>query len=322
VVKWIAVGKVLTRKSFSEESLKRTMFAAWNPAQDVTFRAIEKNLFLIQAHCLGDWKRIKEEGSWLFRDCALMLEDFDGSMTTPRVMPSRFQTWIQIHKIPPLYRTEAILRQLASRVGEVVKVELKAISFGNGEFHRARVLLEADTPLMRIVSLSPEGCAKLFMQVVFEKLPKFCDHCGLMGHVVLECGTGEFSDEQLQYGDWMLAPMETWHPETPRVRGGFSREREASGGGRGMGEGRQGDTLVAERLAVVVVGPVCVERDERESGVRRKQETLKASRGKGRLVKRGWKGRGKSSRILRVALSKMVELKRVAIMGRHRRKNS
>jgi hypothetical protein len=89
-----------------------------------------------------------------------------------------------------------------------------------------------------------------------------------------------------------------------------------------MGEGRQGDVLVAERLAVVVVGPVCVERDERESGVRRKQEMLKASRGKGRLVKWGWKGRGKSSRILRVALSKMVELKRVAIMGRHRRKNS
>jgi hypothetical protein len=66
-----------------------------------------------------------------------MLEDFDGSTTTPQVMPSRVQTWIQIHKISPLYCTEAILRQLASLVGEVVKVELKAISFGNGEFHRA-----------------------------------------------------------------------------------------------------------------------------------------------------------------------------------------
>jgi hypothetical protein len=183
-------------------------------------------------------------------------------------------------------------------------------------------LLDADKPLMRIVSFSPEGCAKLFMQVIFEKLPKFCDHYGLMGHVVLECGTGEFSDEQLQYGDWMLAPMETWHLETPQVRGGFSREREASGGGRGMGGGRQGDVLVARRLMVVVVGPMRVERDKRESGVRRKQETLKAFRGKGRLVKRGWKGRGKSSWIMRVALSKMVELRRVAIMGRHRRKNS
>jgi hypothetical protein len=54
---------------------------------------------------------------------------------------------------------------------------------------------------MRIVSLSPEGSASLFMQVLFEKLPKFCDHCGLMGHVILECGTYECSEDQIQYGD-------------------------------------------------------------------------------------------------------------------------
>jgi hypothetical protein len=123
-VKWMAVGKLLTKKSFSEESLRRMMMAAWNTGREVTFRATERNLFTIQAHCLGDWKRIMEEGPWLFRDCALMVEKFDGSTTTPSVIPKKVQTWIQIHKIPPLYRTEAILRQLASRVGEVVKVEL------------------------------------------------------------------------------------------------------------------------------------------------------------------------------------------------------
>jgi hypothetical protein len=71
------------------------------------------------------------------------------------------------------------------------------------------------------------------MQVLFEKVPKFSDHCGLMGHSVLECGTGEFAEDQLQFGDWMLAPMSTWHPETPRVRGGFARERDGPAGGRG-----------------------------------------------------------------------------------------
>jgi hypothetical protein len=70
-VKWMAVGKLLTRKNFSEESLRRTMLAAWNIGHEVTFRASERNLFKIQAHCLGDWKRIMEEGPWLFRDCAL-----------------------------------------------------------------------------------------------------------------------------------------------------------------------------------------------------------------------------------------------------------
>jgi hypothetical protein len=150
-----------------------------------------------------------EEGPWLFRDCALMVEKFDGSMMTPSVIMKKVQTWIQIHKIPPLYQTEAILRQLASRVGEVVKVEMQVVSFGSGEFHRVRVNLDSEKPLMRVVSLSPEGCGNIFMQVLFEKVPKFCDHCGLMGHSLLECGTVEFVEDQLQFGDWMLAPMST-----------------------------------------------------------------------------------------------------------------
>ena len=36
-VKWMAVAKLLSVRSFSEESLKRTMFSAWDPAREVTF---------------------------------------------------------------------------------------------------------------------------------------------------------------------------------------------------------------------------------------------------------------------------------------------
>jgi hypothetical protein len=99
-VKWMAVGKLLMRKSFSEESLRWTMMAAWNIGREVTFRSTERNLFTIQAHYLGDWKRIMEEGPWLFRDCALMVEKFDCATTTPSVILKKVQTWIQIHKVP------------------------------------------------------------------------------------------------------------------------------------------------------------------------------------------------------------------------------
>jgi hypothetical protein len=223
------------------------MMAAWNTAREVTFRPIERNLFMLQAYYLGDWKRITEEGPWLFCDCALMIEKYDGATANPPV-PRCVLVWFQIHKIPPLFRTEAIIKQLAAKVGEVEKVEVKVASNGNGDFHRARVHLDAARPLMRFVTLSPEGRASMPLQVKYEKIPKFCKHCGLMGHGELECGSGEYSDEELQYGAWMLAPMETWHPKTPRVQAGFGSDREGTKGGRGqtdrggrtMGHGRQG----------------------------------------------------------------------------------
>ena len=208
-VKWMAVAKLLTIKDFSERSLERTMRAAWNAAREVIFRPIGKNLFIVQAFCLGDWNRIMDEGPWLFRDCALMLEKFDGATSVPAVLPNRVQAWIQIHRIPPLYRTEAILKQLASRVGEVDKVELRAVSFGNGEFHRARVKLIGDIPLPRVVTFAPEGSESMLLLVKYEKIPKFCNFCGRMGHEHLECGKGEHAEEDMHFGGWLLASEES-----------------------------------------------------------------------------------------------------------------
>lgn len=235
-VKWMAAARLLSSKDFSTTSLISTMRSAWNPAREVTFRAIGKNLFVIQAFCLGDWKRIMEEGPWIFRGYALMLEEFDGSTTIPKVIPYRVLGWIQIHKIPHLFRIEAIVKQLAAKVGEVQEIEMRAIASRTGDFHRVRVKLLATKPLVRVVTLAPEGQAKMLLQVKYEKLPRFCAHCGLMGHVHMECGAGEYAEKDLQFGAWMVAEAETWHPGTPRFRT-FDREvpREdaARGGGRG-----------------------------------------------------------------------------------------
>jgi len=39
-----------------------------------------------------------------------------------------------------------------------------------------------------------------------------------MGHVHLKCGSGEFKEDELQLGDWMLARGDSWRAGTPRVR--------------------------------------------------------------------------------------------------------
>ncbi|KAK1610483.1 hypothetical protein QYE76_034156 [Lolium multiflorum] len=81
-VKWMAVAKLLTIKGFSEVSLDKTMRAAWNTTRKVTFRPIGKNLFVIQPSALG----------------------------------IGMASWMKVHHIPHLYRTEEILKQLAAKV--------------------------------------------------------------------------------------------------------------------------------------------------------------------------------------------------------------
>jgi hypothetical protein len=147
-----------------------------------------------------------------------MLEEFDGLTTMPKVMPHKVPAWIQLHKVPLLYRSESILKRLAGRVGGPITVEMRAAVLNRGDFFRARVELEAGRPLVRFVTLTPEGCESLLIPVKYEKIARFCAHCGLMGHDHLECGSGEFLEEELQFWDWMKAGEELWRPGTPRVR--------------------------------------------------------------------------------------------------------
>jgi hypothetical protein len=64
--KWMVVMKFLTSKPFSAASLKKTMNFAWALTREVMFRDIEGQRFLVQANCLGDWKKITEEGPGSF----------------------------------------------------------------------------------------------------------------------------------------------------------------------------------------------------------------------------------------------------------------
>jgi hypothetical protein len=176
-----------------------------------------------------------------------MLEEFDRSTTVPKVIPNKVWSWIQIHKIPHLFRTEDIVKQLAAKVGEVQEVEMRAVPSRTGDFHCVRVKLLAAKPLIRVVTLALEGQAKILLQVKYEKLPCFCAHCGLMGHVHLECGAGEYLEKDLHYGGWMIAEADTSHPGTPRFRSSLLNDRDVPRDGAGCGGGRPTDRARATK---------------------------------------------------------------------------
>jgi hypothetical protein len=74
---WLALFRVYTTKLFSYTALFNAMRNAWTAAKEVTFKAREPNLFVVQFHCLGDWSRVMEGRPWLFRGAAVVMEEYD-----------------------------------------------------------------------------------------------------------------------------------------------------------------------------------------------------------------------------------------------------
>jgi hypothetical protein len=212
------------------------MRVAWSPAKEIIFNHIEDNLFSVQCFCLGDWLKVEEGGPWLFRQNAVCIAKYDGFAPPELVDLNTFETWIQIHKLPIGYRKEALVKNLTERkVGKAKKVEFDVQGMGN--FVRVRVELDVRKVLARFITIS-RGGQREFYQIKYEKMPRFCGACGFMGHTHMECGSREFDDDSLKWGEFLKAEWETWHGRG-RGAGGFRSAGRPAGFGGGRGRGRE-----------------------------------------------------------------------------------
>ena len=61
----------------------------------------------------------------MFRDQAVILEEYDGFKNPDSFKLDKIEVWAQIHRLPDNYLIESAVKGLASRIGEVVEVQLK-----------------------------------------------------------------------------------------------------------------------------------------------------------------------------------------------------
>jgi hypothetical protein len=85
---------------------------------------------------------------------------------------NRIHVWVHVRGIPPLFRKEAIVRDMAARIGEVLSVDLYALGASGISFVCVRVKLHVDKQLTRLVGLHPEGSERLHFQVLYKKTAK------------------------------------------------------------------------------------------------------------------------------------------------------
>jgi hypothetical protein len=206
-MKWAVIIRVCLKTPFSHTAFYEKMRVAWAAAQEVTFRDIDEFTFVAQFKCLGDWRTAVHGGPWLFRRNAIVVEEYDGLINTETIALDSIRVWARIMGLPELVRNKAAM--MASNMGEVLDVELGSNGVQYVKFVRVYLRINLSKPLLRFVTGRVDaGKAPQKFRVLYEKMPRFCAFCGVIGHVADECRDGSHDPNTYQYGDFMMVPDE------------------------------------------------------------------------------------------------------------------
>ena len=103
--------------------------------------------FKFSSRCQLEW--VEKSGPWNFDNNLLLLCRWKKGLTSKNISFSSSPFWVQIWGLPFENMTEAIWKDIGSKIGRVLEVDKRAMQVELAKFLRIRVEVPIDKPLSR-----------------------------------------------------------------------------------------------------------------------------------------------------------------------------
>uniref|UniRef100_A0A803N338 CCHC-type domain-containing protein n=1 Tax=Chenopodium quinoa TaxID=63459 RepID=A0A803N338_CHEQI len=217
------VGKLLTKKTFNAEAMKRVLKNLWRIDDNVAIRSVDTNLFVFQFFKTEDREKVLDGRPWGFDNQNLLLKEICADEQPSDVCFDTCPFWIRLLDVPFGKRTSRFAREVGDCIGECLEVD-ESDPIGWEEYMRVKVLVNITKPLRRGLKVAMESGVTKWIGLKYERLGDFCYFCGVIGHNDKDCVEKEKCDDELplvfQYGPYL-----TTSPHHPKISA-MDREKE------------------------------------------------------------------------------------------------
>ncbi|MBA0603155.1 hypothetical protein Gorai_003310 [Gossypium raimondii] len=128
--------------------------------------------------------------------------------------------WVRIANIPMEYMDRDMAMEVGSAIGEVL-----AIDWRDRDGDCIRINIDINKPLRRVVHFTNHGGEEFVCSIRYEKLPRFCYICTLIGHTTqkykAQKNSNENQDNIFQYGKWLRVPIRVIDQNNGLLRNGI-----------------------------------------------------------------------------------------------------
>lgn len=185
--KFALVCKVLTPRYFRRRSFIDLFSRLWGGEKGVSISDVEEDRFLARFSCEEDLIRVLEREPWDFDKSLIVMGRVKDNESVTDVGLNSTLFWIQAHAIPLRYRTPEVASDVGGLVGEFIDVTVATDGQCVGRFLRIRVRMDISLALLRCTIVDFPGYGEQLVNFKYERLPEFCQECGIIGHPTRVC---------------------------------------------------------------------------------------------------------------------------------------
>lgn len=176
------VGKVLSTRKVNREA-----FQAIIPTFGEHYGG---NIYVFHFNSELERMSMHREGPWSFNNSLLVIEELKGCGDISKMRFDGASFWVQIHNLLVICMNKDVGWFLSSQLGKVEDIDGGAFGDWLGKFLRVRINIDISKPIEKALNLIRKvGEEPITLDLAYERLPKFCYFCGMLGHSNTYCIT-------------------------------------------------------------------------------------------------------------------------------------
>ncbi|KAJ0961230.1 hypothetical protein J5N97_000776 [Dioscorea zingiberensis] len=168
--------------------VKASLLGLWNELGTIHISDMPNGFLLIRCATAEARDHLLFGGPWTVHRVTLQLAPWQPNFEPAFTRLTKAVIWVQLHNFPvDLWDGDSLETHMAS-IGRLVKVDEYTASLSRTRYARACLEIDLAYPLKPGFWLE-DGDKRVFVMVVYERVPTFCYTCGMVGHGASTCTT-------------------------------------------------------------------------------------------------------------------------------------
>lgn len=213
------------------EQVKKILTTLWSNVGEVLISDLPNGYLLLRCASQDVMHKILFEGPWTVNGIILQLAQWQPFFEPVFTKLTTAAVWVQLHNLPVEFWEAESLEKISTCLGRLLKVDDFTGSLARSKFARVCVELDLAKPLKQGFWLG-DDCHRVFVVVLYERLPTFCYVCGVIGHGTNTCSRRNLDNQSSPSPPLCSDPGDGQRPTVMEEQGLPSIDREVGIGSR------------------------------------------------------------------------------------------